>query len=51
MSANDELVVNFREVTGIDEQRARFYLESSGWQLEVLRQIKNSYEHSINKSL
>lgn len=35
MSANDELVANFREVTGIDEQRARFYLESSGWQLEV----------------
>ena len=40
MSANDELVANFREVTGIDEQRARFYLESSGWQLEV-RQMKN----------
>ncbi|EFX87766.1 hypothetical protein DAPPUDRAFT_42769 [Daphnia pulex] len=35
MSANDELVANFREVTGIDEQRARFYLESSGWQLET----------------
>ncbi|KAK4029343.1 hypothetical protein OUZ56_022342 [Daphnia magna] len=35
MSSNEELVANFREVTGIDEQRARFYLESSGWQLET----------------
>lgn len=35
MSDHDELVANFREVTGIDDQRARFYLESSGWQLDV----------------
>lgn len=40
MSSNEELVANFREVTGIDEQRARFYLESSGWQLEVTHVMK-----------
>ena len=39
MSNNDELVNNFREVTGIDEQRARFYLESSGWQIDVTNDL------------
>ncbi|KAF5280325.1 hypothetical protein FQR65_LT03134 [Abscondita terminalis] len=35
MAGNDEKLGQFIMVTGIDEERARFYLESSAWQLEV----------------
>jgi hypothetical protein len=35
MADRDELLSQFRDVTGIDEERAKFYLESSAWRLEV----------------
>ena len=35
MADNDGKLEQFITVTGIDEERARFYLESSAWQLEV----------------
>lgn len=35
MADNDEKLQQFITVTGIDEERARFYMESSAWQLEV----------------
>ncbi|KAF5295194.1 hypothetical protein FQA39_LY13199 [Lamprigera yunnana] len=35
MADNEEKLVKFITVTGIDEERARFYLESAAWQLEV----------------
>ncbi len=31
-----KLISQFREVTGIDEERARFYLEAANWQLPVI---------------
>lgn len=36
MSANkEETLRQFCDVTGADENRSRFFLESSNWQLEV----------------
>ncbi|XP_011865774.1 PREDICTED: NSFL1 cofactor p47 isoform X1 [Vollenhovia emeryi] len=35
MANRDELVSQFADVTGVDAERALFYLESSAWQLEV----------------
>lgn len=36
MSANkDDTLRQFCDVTGADETRSRFFLESSNWQLEV----------------
>ncbi|CAL8133673.1 unnamed protein product [Orchesella dallaii] len=35
---NDELVAQFRDVTGVDAERARFYLEAAGWQLQLATQ-------------
>lgn len=35
MSAHDELISNFASITGTSTDRAKFYLESSGWQLAV----------------
>jgi hypothetical protein len=29
------MVKQFGDVTGVDEERARFYLEASGWELQV----------------
>ena len=34
-SEKNELIAQFTSVTGTDAQRAQFYLESSGWQLQV----------------
>jgi UBX domain-containing protein 1 len=39
MADRDELLSQFTDVTGIDAERAKFYLESSAWQLEVSKQI------------
>lgn len=30
-----ELVANFTSVTGVDTERARFYLEAAAWKLDV----------------
>ena len=30
-----ELIASFTNITGVDADRARFYLESSGWNLDV----------------
>jgi len=35
MADNEEKLTQFITVTGVDEERARFYMESSAWQLEV----------------
>lgn len=35
MASNEELVSQFTDVTGVESERAQFYLESSAWQLEV----------------
>ncbi|KAJ4430325.1 hypothetical protein ANN_22538, partial [Periplaneta americana] len=35
MADRDELLSQFTDVTGTDPERAKFYLESSAWQLEV----------------
>lgn len=35
MSDNNEKLQQFLTVTGIDEERARFFMESSAWDLEV----------------
>lgn len=35
MASHDELVSQFADVTGVETERALFYLESSAWQLEV----------------
>jgi len=35
MAEHTKLVEQFLDVTGIEEERARFYLESAAWQLEV----------------
>ncbi|KAG7202892.1 hypothetical protein KM043_010037 [Ampulex compressa] len=35
MSNHEELVSQFTDVTGVESERAQFYLESSAWQLEV----------------
>ena len=39
MADRDELLSRFTDVTGIDAERAKFYLESAAWQLEVRQYI------------
>jgi UBX domain-containing protein 1 len=39
MADKDELLSQFTDVTGVDAERARFYLELSAWQLEVSKQV------------
>lgn len=39
MASHEELVSQFTDVTGVEPERARFYLESSAWQLEVRQHI------------
>lgn len=47
MSANkEETLRQFCDVTGTDEARSRFFLESSNWQLEVA--LSSFYEHGGN---
>lgn len=31
----EALIASFKDVTGVDTGRAQFFLESSGWQIEV----------------
>lgn len=35
MASQDESVRDFVAVTGVEEERARFFLESAGWDLQV----------------
>jgi len=35
MSEHDEVIGQFCDVTGVEDERARFYLESAGWKLDV----------------
>lgn len=35
MSEHDEMILQFQDVTGVEEERARFYLESAAWQLDI----------------
>lgn len=39
MASHEELVSQFTDVTGVESERARFYLESSAWQLGVRQHI------------
>jgi hypothetical protein len=39
MADRDELLSQFTDVTAVDAERAKFYLESSAWQLEVSKHI------------
>lgn len=43
MSDHDTLLSEFVNITAIDEERAKFYLESSAWKLEVNRTKIISY--------
>ncbi|XP_018327189.1 NSFL1 cofactor p47 [Agrilus planipennis] len=43
MSDKEEKVQQFKSVTGVEEERARFYLESSRWDLEIA--IASFYEN------
>lgn len=48
MASRDELVSQFADVTGVDAERALFYLESSAWQLEVRQHIlRNAPETEV----
>ncbi|XP_076450662.1 NSFL1 cofactor p47-like [Babylonia areolata] len=42
MADRDEILNQFASITGVDQDRARFHLESSAWNLEVA--IANFYE-------
>lgn len=47
MSANnDDTLRQFCDVTGADEARSRFFLESSNWQLEVSLHILAFYNQN-----
>lgn len=46
MSDQEEKISQFVGVTGVNDQRARFFLESSGWQVEV--RFSNIYKHNIH---
>ena len=35
MSDNDEKLAQFQSITGCDPERAQFYLEAAGWQLDL----------------
>jgi len=39
--AKQDKIDNFVKITDVDEDRAKFYLESSGWNLEVSRGKNN----------
>lgn len=39
MSDHSSLLSDFVNITAVDEERAKFYLESSAWQLEVSLRI------------
>lgn len=43
-SDHSELIQQFCDVTGVDEERSRFFLESSNWQLDIA--ISSFFEHS-----
>lgn len=34
-SKNEEAIASFRSITSADEERAKFYMESSNWNLDV----------------
>lgn len=34
-NSRSEIIAKFASVTGVDEERAKFYLESSNWNLDV----------------
>lgn len=36
MADRDEIISQFAGVTGVDDARARFHLESAAWNLEVI---------------
>ncbi|XP_049814906.1 NSFL1 cofactor p47 isoform X1 [Schistocerca nitens] len=46
MADHDELISQFSDVTGVDSERARFYLESSAWKLEVA--LASFYENDAD---
>ena len=39
MASHEELIEQFTDVTGVEAERAQFYLESSAWHLDVRLRI------------
>lgn len=39
MSERDDLLSQFTGITGLDAERAKFFLDSSNWQLDVSYKI------------
>ena len=35
MTSHEELIAQFTDVTGVEGERAQFFLESSAWHLDV----------------
>lgn len=46
MGDRDELLSQFTDITGVDAERAKFYLESAAWQLEIA--LTSFYENEGN---
>lgn len=49
MADRDELLSQFTDVTGVDAERAKFYLESAAWQLEVA--LASFYENDAEDTV
>lgn len=48
MSNQAEQLAQFLDLTGASEDRARFFLESSGWQLEVIYHKYSDFVHLLH---
>jgi hypothetical protein len=44
--AKQDMIDNFIKITAVDQDRARFYLESSAWNLEVCTVLVSSVKFS-----
>lgn len=48
-SNHNEILSEFRAVTNVAEDRAKFYLESANWNLQV-RTIYSTYIHELSEN-
>ena len=48
-SARESQIAEFSNVTGVDSDRAKFFLESSNWQLQVISLKQNSVTFKLRK--
>lgn len=49
-SDHNELLLEFTTVTGANEDRAKFYLESANWNIQVLWKNQNNKQNCQTKS-